>query len=69
MAERDLQKEFRQHKHSGIDGVKVNFNDLSIIKGDAITEPSGGGTVDAEARTAINTIISRLEDFGLINEN
>jgi len=32
----------------------------------AINAPSGGATVDAEARTAINTIISRLKELGLI---
>lgn len=35
----------------------------------AITAPTGGATVDAEARTAINTIITRLEAFGLVTEN
>lgn len=31
-----------------------------------ITDPTGGGTIDAEARTAINTIIDRLQELGLI---
>jgi hypothetical protein len=31
-----------------------------------ISDPSGGATQDAEARTAINTIIDRLQAFGLI---
>jgi hypothetical protein len=35
----------------------------------AITAPTGGGTVDAEARTAINTIITALETFGLVTPN
>lgn len=35
----------------------------------AITAPTGGATVDAEARTAINAIITRLEAFGLVTEN
>jgi len=69
MADNIQKEEFRQHKHSGIDGVKVNFNDLSIVRKTAITAPTGGGTQDSEARTAINTIISTLEDLGLINEN
>jgi hypothetical protein len=29
-----------------------------------VADPSGGGTVDAEARTAINSILSTLEAFG-----
>ena len=31
-----------------------------------ITDPTGGGTIDTEARTAINTIIDRLQELGLI---
>ena len=33
---------------------------------DTIADPSGGGTVDAEARTAINALIDRLQELGLI---
>jgi len=35
----------------------------------AITAPTGGGTVDAEARTAINTVITVLETFGMVTPN
>lgn len=35
----------------------------------AITAPTGGATQDAEARTAINSIITRLEDLGLVAAN
>lgn len=35
----------------------------------AITAPTGGSTVDAEARTAINAIITRLEAYGLVADN
>jgi len=38
-------------------------------QGDAITAPTGGATTDAEARTAINSIISALEAHGLIADN
>ena len=31
-----------------------------------VADPTGGGTVDAEARTAINDIIDRLQELGLI---
>lgn len=31
-----------------------------------ISDPSGGSTVDAEARTAINALIDRLQELGLI---
>ena len=32
----------------------------------AVTDPTGGGTVDAEARTAIAAILARLRSHGLI---
>lgn len=31
-----------------------------------VADPTGGGTIDAEARTAIQTIIDRLQELGLI---
>jgi len=31
-----------------------------------VTDPTGGGTIDAEARTSINAIIDRLQELGLI---
>jgi len=44
------------------------INSVQVVgpQGSAITAPSGGGTVDAEARTAIGAIISRLAAHGLI---
>jgi len=36
---------------------------------DAITAPTGGATTDAEARTAINAVITALEAHGLIETN
>lgn len=35
----------------------------------AITAPTGGSTIDAEARTAINALITVLEQFGLVEAN
>jgi len=35
----------------------------------AITSPTGGGTVDSQARTAIDSIITALEAFGLVTPN
>ncbi len=43
-------------------GVQVIGN-----QGAAVADASGGSTVDAEARTAINTLLSRLRTHGLID--
>lgn len=44
-------------------------SDLQTAPLSSITAPTGGGTQDAEARTAINTIITRLESLGLVDPN
>lgn len=36
-----------------------------IIQQSAIVPPSGGGTIDSQARTAIGTIITALKNLGL----
>ena len=32
-----------------------------------ISDPAGGATIDSQARTAINTLIDRLQSLGLIS--
>jgi len=44
-----------------VDGVKVVGS-----QGGAITDPTGGATVDAQARTAITSVLSALRTHGLI---
>ena len=45
---------------------KIGFYGVAPVARQAsISAPSGGGTVDSQARTAINTIISRLSTSGL----
>lgn len=34
---------------------------------DAITSPTGGGTVDTQARAAVDSLIDRLQEIGLIS--
>lgn len=46
---------------------KIGFyNATPIVQGASIADATGGATVDAEARTAVNAVISRLEALGLI---
>lgn len=53
----------------------IRTEEFSVGDGDpvtqqtAITAPTGGTTVDAEARTAINAIITALEAYGLVADN
>lgn len=47
----------------------ANDNPMIANQQSAITAPSGGATTDAEARTAINSIISALEAHGLVADN
>lgn len=47
-------------------GQKIGFfNVTPIVQVSAISAPSGGATVDAEARTAINSIRTALTNLGL----
>lgn len=47
-------------------GTKCGFNGAAAVaKASHIADPSGGATVDTEARAAINSIISMLENVGL----
>lgn len=45
---------------------KIGFyNATPVVQQTNVTNPTGGATVDAEARTAIDAILSRLETLGL----
>ena len=44
---------------------KLGVAKASVTTQSKINDPSGGATVDTEARTAINAIINALEAFGL----
>ncbi len=38
---------------------------MPIVQAGAISGPSGGATVDSQARTAINSIITAIKNFGI----
>jgi hypothetical protein len=63
-----------QLRVEGTDGLKIGTNATDLIamygatplaRQAAITPPSGGATVDSNARTAIGTIITALQKFGI----
>lgn len=56
-------------------GIKIGSTTSSLLGFYGVTpvdqpatvaDPAGGGTIDTEARTAINAIIDRLQELGLI---
>lgn len=62
-----LKNEYLNHRHTGNDNLKVKYTDILPVKQAAITAPTGGGTVDTQARTAIGTILSTLQALNLTN--
>ena len=51
---------------------QFKFNDgvgdrtVKLYRADAISDPSGGTTIDAEARAAIQSILNHLRNLGLV---
>lgn len=41
------------------------YRETPVVQAGAISAPTGGGTQDAEARTAINSIRTALTNFGI----
>lgn len=62
----EVDQAFRQRFRDIILDIPDELQDAPL---DSISAPTGGLTVDTEARNAINTIITRLESLGLVNPN
>ena len=56
-----IKYEITHHRHTGVDSLKVLDTPQPTI-----TAPTGGTTIDSQARTAINTIITTLQTLKLI---
>ena len=72
MAEFNLDKRFEDHEHNGLDAKKLQLSNINGSLSDLVTpsatisDPSGGVTQDAEARSAINDILDLLQEQGLM---
>jgi hypothetical protein len=53
----------------GVQTDKFGVGQAPVARQAAITSPTGGATIDSQARTAIDLIITRLEVAGLITPN
>jgi hypothetical protein len=71
----ELENLFRNHTHNNLDSPEITEINYSLLglptklktaPRPSITTPAGGATIDAEARVAINSIISALQALGLI---
>lgn len=58
--------EFEQHEHNGIDTKRISGKNIVGAPQPTIQDPSGGATVDAEARQAIMELIDTLQALGFI---
>ena len=54
-----IDEAINNHKHTGLDSMSL------FEKQPTISSPSGGGTIDTQARTAINSIITTLQKLKL----
>jgi len=68
----DPNTQFIQHRHNGADSQKIRLSDTEgdlrdiVTPSATISDPSGGVTVDTQARTAINAILDLLQAQGLM---
>lgn len=62
----ETEQAFRQRLLDLFPNLPEGFDTAPLT---AITAPTGGAVVDSQARTAINLIITAMEDLGLLNPN
>lgn len=59
-------RKLKTHQHNGRDSLRIKFSEIKIDEiQNAIGKPSGGATVDSQARAALNSIIDVLKNLGL----
>lgn len=73
--QRDIEiSDGRKIQLSSVNGTRIGtaakqklsvFGVTPVIQAGAISAPSGGATVDAQARTAIGSLITAVKNFGI----
>jgi len=68
----DLDKQFKDHEHNGLDNKKIDLKNITgdfsdiITPSSNISDPTGGAVIDSEARTSIDAILDLLQEQGLM---
>jgi len=63
-----IDRAIKDHRHTGLDSRQITGLSVESAPFANIADPSGGLTIDAEARTAINSILDVLEKTKLMQD-
>lgn len=68
MVDDGLKTPLNRHVHNGSDSEKISGKNIINSQQPAIVEPTGGATIDAEARDKIGDILEVMRKLGFIKQ-